>query len=137
MLDALDYTPERRTQLTAGAVSRIEVCNNALSCLRATAAISVSAGLIAFAAPGVGNYPMLAGVAFAPWLASLSRLAPAAAAVSGLVMGMAYIVPGHWSTFNAAIAAAGYEGNKLNAYTLLFFLVFALPFVLFGALDRV
>ena len=104
MLDALDDMPERRTQLT-GAVWQISARRSALSCLQATAAISVSAGLIALAAPGIGNYPMLAWVAFAPWLASLSRLAPAAASVSGLAMGMAYIVPGHWSTFNAAIEA--------------------------------
>ena len=136
MLDALDHTPNRHTPPTAGAAWRVAVRNNALSCLQATAAISVSAGLIALAAPGIGNYPLLAWVAFAPWLASLSRLAPAAGAVSGLSMGMAYIVPGHWSTFNAAIEAAGYQGDQLVAYTLLFFLVFALPFALFGGLDR-
>ncbi|MBK8285987.1 MAG: hypothetical protein IPK97_14565 [Ahniella sp.] len=127
MLDALDETPERRNQLTAGALRRIDVRHKALSCLQATGAIGVSAGLIALAAPGIGNYPLLAWVAFAPWLASLSRLAPAAGALSGLVMGMAYIAPGRWSTFNSAIAAAGYQGDKLVAYTLLFFLIFAIP----------
>ena len=136
MLDALERTPKEHTLLSAGAAWRVAVRDNALSCLQVSAAIGVSAGLIAWAAPGIGNYPLVAWVAFAPWLASLSRLAPAAGALSGLVMGMAYIAPGRWSTFNTAIAAAGYQDDKLAAYTLLFFLIFALPFALFGALDR-
>jgi apolipoprotein N-acyltransferase len=102
---------------------------------RAVVAIALSAGLIALAAPGIGVYPWLAWIAFAPWLASLSRLTPRAASVSGLLMGMAYIVPGRWRTFDAGIANAGYRNVEGDLYTLAFFLSFALPFALFGALD--
>jgi apolipoprotein N-acyltransferase len=136
MLGAVGHTRGLRSQLIARPLWRNAIPKHSLSGLQASAAISVSAVLIALAAPGIGRYPILAWVAFAPWLASLSRMAPASAAVSGLVMGMAYIVPGRWSTFNAAIEAAGYQGDQLVAFTLLFFLVFALPFALFGALDR-
>jgi len=98
-------------------------------------AIAASSILIALAAPGVGEHPLLAWVAFAPWLASLRNLSPLTAAVSGLLMGLAYIVPGRWDTFAAAVQAAGYFGVWRELYTLLFFASYALPFALFGLLD--
>ena len=92
-------------------------------------------------APGVGQFPLLAFIAFAPWLWSLTqcpsrelRFAPLVALLSGIAMGLAYIIPGHWSTFAIAIAA-GYHGPHQALLTLLFFSSYAVPFMLFALLD--
>jgi apolipoprotein N-acyltransferase len=104
---------------------------------RAPAAIALSGVLIGLAAPGVGHYPLLAWLAFAPWLASLRWLRPGAAWWSGSVMGLAYAVPGRWSTFAAAVGSAGYDGWQQAALTLALFLCYALPFAVFGVLDAI
>jgi len=87
------------------------------------------------AAPGIGHYPVLAWVAFAPWFISLGGLSTRLAGLSGLAMGMAYIVPGRWDTFAAAVSAAGYHQGTQDAITGLFFLSYAFPFAAFGLLD--
>ncbi len=103
------------------------------------AAIALSALLIAAAAPGVGianaYFPWLVFIAFAPWLALLRGSSVFAAASSGFIMGMCYIVPGRWGTFAAGVQATGVIGVRQFAITLLFFACFALPFALFAALD--
>ena len=100
-----------------------------------------SGALMFASAPGVGQFPLLAFIAFAPWLWSLPQcpsrelsFAPLVALLSGIAMGLAYIIPGHWSTFAIAIAA-GYHGPHQALLTLLFFSVYAVPFVLFALLD--
>lgn len=103
--------------------------------LHAIGAITLSALLVALSAPGVGDVSILAWVAFAPWLASLPRLRWHWAALSGLAMGLAYIIPGHWSTFAAAVGNTGAEGWAREALTLAFFSPYALPFLVFGAID--
>lgn len=100
------------------------------------AAVALSGALVAASAPGVGEHSWLAWIAFAPWLASLAGLTPARAALSGLAMGLAYIIPGRWETFATAIGAAGTQGLERDAWTLLFFASYALPFAIFAAIDR-
>jgi len=104
---------------------------------RALAAIVLSGVLIGLAAPGVGHYPALAWLAFAPWLASLRGLRPGAAWWSGAAMGPAYTVPGRWSAFAAAVGTAGYDDWQQAALTVLLFLCYALPFAVFGVLDAI
>jgi len=101
------------------------------------AAVALSGVLVALAATGVGDAPLLAWLAFAPWLASLRGLRTGAASMSGMAMGLAYIVPGHWHTFAAAVGTAGYDGWRQAALTLAFFLSYAVPFAVFAALDAV
>lgn len=101
----------------------------------AVGGIALSAVLLAAAAPGIGGVPILAFVAFAPWLASLSRLGIRGSALSGLLMGYAYIVPGRWDSFAAALSANAIEGMPQFGLMLLFFLGFAMPFALFGLAD--
>lgn len=99
-------------------------------------AIALSSALINLAAPIGGGLTLLAFVAFAPWLALLDRdLRPTAAAVSGLAMGLAYVIPLHWPVFAAAVAAGGARGWALHLTTLGFFFCYALPFALFAPLD--
>lgn len=50
--------------------------------------------------------------------------------------GLAYIIPGRWETFAAAIGAAGPQGVERDLWTLLFFASYALPFAIYAALDR-
>lgn len=95
-------------------------------------AIVLSGVLIALSAPGVGDWSWLAWVAFAPWLASRSRLP----LLWGLLMGLVYIIPGHWSTFASAVGSTGLQGYWRDAWTLLFFATYAVPFALFACLDR-
>jgi apolipoprotein N-acyltransferase len=102
---------------------------------RAPAAIALSGVLIGLAATGVGHSPALAWLAFAPWLASLHGLRPGAAWWSGVAMGLAYAVPGRWSTFAAAVGTAGHDGWQQAALTVLLFLCYAVPFAVFGVLD--
>jgi len=100
------------------------------------AAIVLSSTLINLAAPVGGGLTPLAFIAFAPWLAVLSRdLRPTMAFVSGLVMGLVYIIPLHWPTFAAAVAAGGAQGWKLHLTTMGFFFCYALPFALYAPLD--
>lgn len=103
--------------------------------LHSIGAITLSALLVALSAPGVGDVSILAWVAFAPWLASLPRLRWHWAALSGLAMGLGYIIPGHWSTFAAAVGNTGAEGWAREALTLAFFSPYALPFLLYAAID--
>lgn len=100
------------------------------------AAVALSGALVAASAPGVGGVSWLAWIAFAPWLASLPGLTTARSAVSGFAMGLAYIIPGRWETFAAAIGAAGTQGLERELWTLLFFASYALPFAIYAALDR-
>lgn len=104
--------------------------------LEPAAAIALSGALVAASAPGVGGQSWLVWIAFLPWLASLSGLRPARAAFSGFAMGLAYIIPGRWETFAAAIGAAGPQGVERDLWTLLFFASYALPFAIYAALDR-
>jgi apolipoprotein N-acyltransferase len=104
--------------------------------LHATLAIALSGALVALSAPGVGDWSALAWIAFAPWLASLPRLSVRGAMASGFIMGLAYITPGHWSTFATAVGGTGLKGWERELCTLLFFAIYALPFVVFGLLDR-
>lgn len=99
------------------------------------AAIAAAGLLIALSAPGVGDVAWLAWIAFAPWLALLHRLRAATAALSGLLMGYAYIIPGHWSTFAAAVGNTGAEGLARELWTLAFFTPYTIPFLIYGALD--
>jgi hypothetical protein len=99
--------------------------------------IGFSALLIAASAPGVGGWSWLAWIAFAPWLATLQSLRPMAATASGAVMGLAYIIPGHWQTFATGIEAAGHAGLQRDLLTLGFFACYALPFIAYGVLDGV
>lgn len=101
------------------------------------AAIAAAGLLIALSAPGVGDVASLAWIAFAPWLALLHRLRAPAAALSGLLMGYAYIIPGHWSTFAAAVGNTGAEGLARELWTLAFFTPYTIPFLIYGALDGV
>lgn len=102
------------------------------------------ASLAALTLSSLGLYALLRGwlpaeaglLLFAPWLATLPAAGAWRAGVSGLLMGMAYIVPGRWETFAAAVAARGDVGVAATLYTLVFFACFALPFVLFAVLDR-
>ena len=103
--------------------------------LAVVAAVAASGLLVALSAPGVGDLASLAWIAFAPWLALLHRLRAAAAAVSSLLMGYAYIIPGHWGTFAAAVGNAGADGLARELWTLAFFTPYAIPFLLYGALD--
>lgn len=103
--------------------------------LAGLAAIAAAGLLIALSAPGVGDVAWLAWIAFAPWLALLQRLRAPAAALSGLLMGYAYIIPGHWSTFAAAVGNTGAEGLARELWTLAFFTPYAIPFLIYGALD--
>ena len=98
-------------------------------------AIATSAALIAVAAPGIGGRVWLAPLAFAPWFAVLRGLKPVVACLCGLVMGLAYIVPGRWDTFAAGIAADGHTGFTQWLALWAFFAAFALPFALFGFVD--
>lgn len=98
-------------------------------------AIALSALLINIAAPVGGNLPLLAWIAFAPWMASLSGLRWWSAGCSGLVMGLAYVIPLHWATFAAAVASAGWSGWMQQLITLGFFLSYAAPFAVFAAVD--
>lgn len=97
--------------------------------------IAASAALLAAAAPGIGDRPVLVFVAFWPWLASLRALGPVWAALSGLLFGMAYIIPGRWDSFASALAANAIQGAEQALLNSLFFFCFAVPFALFGALD--
>jgi apolipoprotein N-acyltransferase len=102
------------------------------------AAIVLSSTLINLAAPVGGGLTALAFIAFAPWLAVLSRdLRPTMAFISGLAMGMVYIIPLHWPTFAAAVAAGGAQGWKLHLTTVGFFFCYALPFALYAPLDGI
>lgn len=100
-------------------------------------AIAACAALIAAAAPGIGGHLWLAPLAFAPWFAVLRGMKPMMSGLSGLVMGLAYIVPGagSWDTFAAGVGAAGYTSITLYLALWVFFTVFALPFALFGFAD--
>ncbi len=100
------------------------------------AAIVLSSSLINLAAPVGGGLTPLAFIAFAPWLAVLSRdIRPSMAFISGLAMGLVYIIPLHWPTFAAAVAAGGAQGWKLHLTTLGFFVCYALPFALYAPVD--
>ncbi len=102
------------------------------------AAIALSSSLINLAAPVGGGLTPLAFIAFAPWLAVLSRdLRPTMAFISGLAMGMVYIIPLHWPTFAAAVASGGAQGWMLHLTTLGFFFCYALPFALYAPLDGI
>jgi apolipoprotein N-acyltransferase len=103
--------------------------------LAGVATIAASGLLIALSAPGVGDVASLAWIAFAPWFALLHRLRAPAAALSGLLMGYAYIIPGHWSTFAAAVGSTGLQGFERELWTLAFFTPYAIPFLIYGALD--
>jgi len=99
-------------------------------------AIALSSALIALSAPEIGGQPLWVWLAFAPWLYSLRWLSPLLAALSGLAMGLGYIVPEHWGAFSVAAQSAGYAGLAQAALVIAFFLTYALPFMLFGGLDR-
>lgn len=109
--------------------------NGCRNLARSGLGIATSALLLAAAAPGIGDRPILAFVAFWPWLVSLRSLGPVSATVSGLVLGLAYRIPGRWDSFAAALAANAIHGAEQVAFNLLFFVCFAVPFALFGALD--
>lgn len=103
--------------------------------IRGGLAITLSALLINIAAPVGGNLPLLAWIAFAPWMASLSGLRWWSAAFSGLAMGLAYVIPLHWATFAAAVASSGWSGWMQQLITLGFFISYAAPFAVFAAVD--
>lgn len=101
------------------------------------AAVAVSAALVAAATDGVAQspQPLLAWIAFAPWLAATVRHGPRGALVLGLIMGLAWFVPGRWDvpgTPAQAISDSVWQGHW---WTVGFFLTFALPFSLFGWID--
>lgn len=112
-----------------------DAARDALAVAAVLAAIAASGLLIAASAPGVGGVAWLAWIAFAPWLAVLHRLRAAAAALSGLLLGYAYIIPGRWSTFAAAVGGTGAPGLERELWTLAFFTPYAVPFLLYGAID--
>ncbi len=103
--------------------------------VHASLAIALSALLINIAAPVGGNWPLLAWIAFAPWLVSLSGLRWWSAGISGLLMGLASVIPLHWATFAAAVASSGWSGWMQQLITFGFFISYALPFAVFGAVD--
>lgn len=98
-------------------------------------AVALSGALNAWAAPTVGDQPLLAWIAFAPWLWAARALAPLPAAAWGLAMGLACLAPGRWTLMHVAMSATGMSGMAAQGATLLFFLAYALPFAVFGALD--
>lgn len=102
------------------------------SVLSATLAILLSGLAIYLAAPGNGAFPALIWLAFAPWFASLRRLGVPGATLSGLLMGLAWVIPLQWSTFAAAVTASGAEESWHFIITLGFFLTYAAPFAVFG-----
>ncbi|TVQ34056.1 MAG: hypothetical protein EA370_11180, partial [Wenzhouxiangella sp.] len=101
------------------------------------AAVAVSAALVAAATDGVvqSPQPLLAWMAFTPWLAATVRHGPRGALVLGLIMGLAWFVPGRWDvpgTPAQAISDSVWQGHL---WTIGFFLTYALPFSLFGWID--
>jgi apolipoprotein N-acyltransferase len=101
------------------------------------AAIALSALLTALANPAGGQMPALALIGFAPWLAAVDGLRWRGAALSGLLFGMAYMLPLHWSTFVAAAINGSGPGWQAQWQTLAMFVCFALPFALYGLLNAI
>lgn len=96
----------------------------------------LAAGLLLGAAsPEFGSWPWLAPLAFAPWFAVLARTTVVGATLSGLAMGLVYIVPGRWEIIGAGLASAGHTGLGALALQSAFFLCYALPFALFAVID--
>lgn len=110
-------------------------CASVPSSVGAIFGVALSGLLVALSAAGVGDWPALAWLAFAPWLASISRLAWRAAALSGCAMGLAYIIPGRWSTFAEAVGGAGFSGWQGVVATLAFFACYSVPFAAYGLID--
>jgi apolipoprotein N-acyltransferase len=106
-----------------------------LSACRVLAALALSAVAVYTAASSTPALPWLIWVAFAPWLACLPALRTPAAMVSGLLMGLAWVIPVQWPTFAAAVVSAGTVDHLQFATTLAFFLTYALPFALFAGID--
>ncbi len=106
-----------------------------LSICRTLAAVALSGLAVYAAAPGAQALPWLIWVAFAPWLAALPASGAWSAVISGLLMGLAWVIPVQWPTFAAAVASAGTAEHLQFATTLAFFLCYALPFALFAGID--
>ena len=79
--------------------------------------------------------PLFAWIAFAPWLAATANHGSRGALVLGLIMGLAYLIPGRWEVPAIpaqAVSEAVWEGHL---WTVGVFLAYALPFALFGWID--
>jgi apolipoprotein N-acyltransferase len=101
------------------------------------AAVAVSAALIVAATDGVvpSPQPILAWIAFAPWLAATVRHGPRGALVLGLLMGFAWFMPGRWDVPGVPAQAISDSAWAGHLWTLAFFLSYALPFAIFGWAD--
>lgn len=105
------------------------------SAVTAFGAVLASALLLTVSESSNGLMLMLRWIAFAPWLAVLTGLSRLGAVVASVVLGLLYIAPTRWSTFEAAIAGTGLQELELMAATLGFFATYALPFVVFALVD--
>lgn len=101
------------------------------------AAVALSGALINLAADGVASapVPLLAWIAFAPWLAASTALRPQAAFALGLLMGLAYFIPGRWAGVAPPLLAISDPVWTGHLWTLGLSLTYALPFALFGWID--
>jgi len=136
LIDELDRADHEFEAFLLEVLADFQVTVPELGTIRAaTPPVVVITSNRALSAPGVGDWHALAWVAFAPWLASISRLRWWAAALSGFAMGLAYIIPGRWSTFAAAVGGAGFTGWQGEAATVAFFASYSAPFVAFGLAD--
>lgn len=101
------------------------------------AAVAVSALLVGLATDGLLRtpQPLAAWIAFAPWLAATANHGSRGALALGLIMGLAYLIPGRWDVPGIpaqAVSEAVWEGHL---WTVGVFLTYALPFALFGWID--
>ncbi|TVQ41065.1 MAG: hypothetical protein EA370_02740 [Wenzhouxiangella sp.] len=100
-------------------------------------AVALSGLLINAAADGVASVPqpLMAWIAFAPWLAASTVLRPKAAFALGLLMGLAYFVPGRWAGVGPPLLAISDPVWTGHLWTLGLSLTYALPFAVFGWID--